>query len=364
MSDIRIDRAFLPEVAAVIGGGFGSEGKGLIVSRIFHQYQHHVRVGAANAGHTGYFPAGDEKRLKVLSQQLPMAAWMANEFNLFCYIGPGAVISKDILLREIAESRIEPRRLFIDQRAHVITEKQIEDEANSDLKERIGSTSTTAREGIGTATADRVMRSAECSLVHSLENRELHPYVADVPARLSAARSILLEGTQGSGLSLTTGFFPYTTSRNTTAAGLLADSGVAPMRLQRCIGVFRTFPIRVAGNSGPFYPDSECTSFEDIGVSPEFTTVTKLRRRIATWSDLQLREAVRINGFSELAITFMDYVSPNIAGVDASLAEDDMAADPKYDEVIEFLDNVYAELPNGVDVTYLGTGPDSVIHLD
>ena len=332
-------------VVAVVGGQYGSEGKGLVVSKIHQHYDNHVRVGAANAGHTGWISGK-----KVVSQQLPMAAW--SDYEPDCFIGPGAVISLDILEREIDETGINSSRLHIDYRAHVITQDQIEREAQTDLAERIGSTSTIAREGIGTATSDRVMRSAGCLTVDDVP--DLAKYAADVPYILAQRESILLEGTQGTGLSLTTGQFPFTTSRNSTAAGLLADSGVAPDRLTRTIGVFRTYPIRVAGNSGPFYDDSVETSFEELGVDTERTTVTKLPRRIATWSNQQMEQAIAINGITHAYVTFMDYMIPDLFGKNDVLDIDES----EYDKLDLFIGRF---TKFGVQLMGFGTGPDSMV---
>ena len=335
-------------VVAIVGGQYGSEGKGLVVSKIWQHYRNHVRVGAANAGHTGWING-----TKLVSQQLPMAAWahMAG-VRTKCYIGPGAVISMDILMREIEETGINHEDLFIDYRAHVITEEQIECESLTDLAERIGSTSTIAREGIGTATADRVMRSADCMTVDDVP--DLARCAADVPLMLSMQDSILLEGTQGTGLSLTTGQFPFTTSRNTTATGLMADAGVPANRLSRSIGVFRTFPIRVAGNSGPFSPGSVEIDFDDLGVEPEKTTVTKLRRRIATWSDTQLNESAALNGLTHAYVTFMDYEIPSSFGKESI---DDLNA-----EDLDKFDLYYGRFARrGIQLMGYGTGPQSMI---
>jgi adenylosuccinate synthase len=335
-------------VVAIIGGQYGSEGKGLAVSKIWHYYRNHVRVGAANAGHTGWI---DNR--KLVSQQLPMAAWATSQ-KPNCYIGPGAVISLDILKREIEETGIESSRLFIDYRAHVITDDQIEREGRTDLADRIGSTSTIAREGIGTATSDRVMRSASCVTVD--EVAELAMYAADVPFLLSQEDSILLEGTQGTGLSLTTGQFPYTTSRNTTATGLMADAGVPANRLDRSIGVFRTYPIRVAGNSGPFFPDSHEIDFNDLGVEPERTTVTKLKRRVATWSHQQLEYSAMLNGMTHAYVTFLDYEIPALFGKDSfkELEPHDM------DKVDTFVGR-FSRL--GIELMGFGTGPQSLVPM-
>jgi len=338
-------------VVAVIGGQYGSEGKGLVVSKIWHLYRNHVRVGAANAGHTGWINGN-----KLVSQQLPMAAWAHKnaDSDVNCYVGPGAVISLDILKREIEETGIPSKNLFIDYRAHVITEDQIEREGRTDLADRIGSTSTIAREGIGTATSDRVMRSASCVTVD--EVADLAIYAADVPFLLNAEDSILLEGTQGTGLSLTTGQFPYTTSRNTTATGLMSDAGIPATRLERSIGVFRTFPIRVAGNSGPFFPDSMEIDFDDLGVEPERTTVTKLQRRIATWSAQQLEYSALLNGMTHAYVTFLDYEIPSLFGKESF---EDLDAND-HDKIDAFIGRFSRA---GIELMGFGTGPQSLIPL-
>lgn len=338
-------------VVAVIGGQYGSEGKGLVVSKIWHHYRNHVRVGAANAGHTGWINGN-----KLVSQQLPMAAWAHKDADsdVKCYVGPGAVISLDILRREIEETGIPSSNLFIDYRAHVITEDQIEREGRTDLADRIGSTSTIAREGIGTATSDRVMRSASCVTVD--EVAELATYAADVPYLLAQEDSILLEGTQGTGLSLTTGQFPYTTSRNTTATGLMADAGVPAIRLTRSIGVFRTYPIRVAGNSGPFFPDSQEIDFDDLGVEPEKTTVTKLKRRVATWSHQQLQYSAMLNGMTHAYVTFLDYEIPALFGKESFEDLDSY----EYDKIDTFVGR-FSRL--GVELMGFGTGPQSMVSM-
>lgn len=345
-------------VCAVVGGQFGSEGKGLIVSKIAGQYDHHVRVGAANAGHTLYDPTGE----KHVMQQIPCAAY-ANPLARL-YIGPGAIISLDILKKEIdllnywrRRKGIEQTDVFVDHRAHIIQPHHVELEQASGLAERIGSTSTIAREGIGAAQADRVMRGEHCVTAGECSwDPSDHVALTDVPAELAGVNGILLEGTQGTGLSLTTGDFPYVTSRNTTSAGLAAECGVAPSRLDRIILVCRTYPIRVAGNSGPFYDGSREIKWEDIGIDPESerTTVTKKIRRVATWSMKQVLEAIYLNGATEIAVTFADYIDPEIAGKSGSHYRWD---GPTW----KLLDTIKKETT--VPIRMLGTGPQSVINL-
>jgi hypothetical protein len=128
---------------------------------------------------------------------------------------------------------------------------------------------------------------------------------------LREAEHVIVEGAQGYGLSMYHGFYPYTTSRDVSVWQILADCGIPHDLLPTVmdlpditvIGTCRTYPIRVAnrfdthgtqvGYSGPCYDDQLEISFEEIGQKVELTTVTKLPRRIFTFSEKQITEAVR-----------------------------------------------------------------------
>lgn len=351
-------------VTAVVGGQYGSEGKGLIVGHVAHVYDVHVRVGAANAGHTFYV---DNEKFVV--QQLPCAAY-ANP-DAVCVIGPGAMINKQIFLDECEANTLwrdahghPDLVVMVDQQAHVIQPHHVREEAGGDLAQRIGSTSTIAREGIGSAQAAKVLRREDCLLAKDVltsgHGGGLVGEVCDTVQMLHDSRigglNILLEGTQGTGLSLTHGQFPYVTSRDTTASALAADCGFGPKHLDHVVLVCRTHPIRVAGNSGPFAPGSEEIGFERIGVSPEKTTVTKLKRRIATFSLEQVKRAALLNSATEIALTFCDYLAPSMYARERITLD---ASDQKRvaDLVFKIQD------ATGVPVTYLGTGPKNLVEL-
>ncbi len=308
------------KLIVVIGLQFGSEGKGAITDYYSPILSGGIRVGAANAGHTAYF-----KGKPYVMRQLP-AVWMNPVASLF--IGRSAIISLDVLLNEIEwVHALVPvkHRLYIDGDAFVTTEKAKALERNLTLESSISSTSSKANLGIGTTQALKVLRVD--GFVKAKDVPELKPYIRDTSVMiyqwLSEGQYLLLEGTQGHSLSIEFGLYPFVTSRDTTAANLASSVGLPLHRddvfRTHVIGVMRTFPIRVAGNSGPFYEDSKEVTWQYVSKFAsrqmtkrakirEFTSVTGAERRVATISLKQINEAIRINGVDEIAGTFLDYL--------------------------------------------------------
>ncbi|PIQ69414.1 MAG: hypothetical protein COS58_02455 [Candidatus Tagabacteria bacterium CG03_land_8_20_14_0_80_41_22] len=340
-------------ITIIVGMQYGSEGKGAITSYLAPGCSLGVRTGAANAGHTIYYEGQ-----KFIMRQIP-SVWVNPYAKLV--IGVGAIISPDILSEEIeCTDRILPvkNRIFIDYRAHVISRKQIRAEQRTDLAQRIGSTSATSGEGIGTATADKVLRKKSC--VQAKDMEWMKPYLCDtvemVNKYLECEHPIILEGTQGFGLSLEHGNFPYITSRDTSAVALAASIGVSPHYFDvQVIGVVRSYPIRVAGNSGSFGEDSEEITWDKLtkfaGADQpiiEMTSVTGKVRRVATFSEVDFTRACQVNRPTEIALTFADYLDWRIH---------------EKDEVSRTVESFISDLENLYDapVMLVKTGPETVI---
>ena len=154
---------------------------------------------------------------------------------------------------------------------------------------------------------------------------ELAPYIRDSTSVLERARAsggrIFIEGTQGTGLSILHGSFPHVTSRDTTVSTLLAEVGVPPQLLRRVIVAFRTYPIRVGGESGPMGREITWDMVArrsglpaDILKGTERGSVSGNPRRVAEFSWSQLRHSARINGATDLALTFADYIDARNRG--------------------------------------------------
>jgi adenylosuccinate synthase len=299
-------------VDVLVGGEYGSEGKGHIASYLAREYDILLRVGGPNAGHTVY-----ERPSPYTFHHLPSGT-RVSEAKLA--LGPGAVISVPVLQKEISECRVRGDRLFIDPQAMIIEPTDVRFEVRT-LAQSIGSTA----QGVGAATARKILRNATGAPVRLARDiSELKPYLRGTRALLDEAFSkgqhILLEGTQGTALSLHHGFYPHVTSRDTTVSGCLAEAGIAPSRVRRIIMTCRTYPIRVqnphGGTSGRIGREltwQEISRRSGIAIDQlrraEKTSTTGRKRRVAEFDWALLRMAASLNGPTDIALTFADYLS-------------------------------------------------------
>lgn len=295
----------------VVGGQFGSEGKGKISAFITQQEQIDicVRCGGPNSGHSFV----DENGIYQTLRQLP-TGFIRQQTRLL--LPAGALIDIEILRSEIERFKLSPARLGIDVNCMVIEQQDQETEARLHMQERLSSTLT----GVGSAVARRALRTPDVRLIQDVftENRWLKEYVVNVSDEVNVAldkqRKVLIEGTQGSGLSVYhSKFYPKATSRDTNAAGFLSEVGVSPLRVTEIVLVFRTFPIRVAGNqAGPLFHEISWEEIQQKSGYPtplhEYTTVTRKLRRVGKFDFEQASQSVRLNRPTRLALNFMDYL--------------------------------------------------------
>jgi adenylosuccinate synthase len=324
---------------AVIGAQFGSEGKGKIVRYLSQGASWVVRTGGPNAGHT--FDYGGQLHSV---RMLPCGVC---ERSTRLAIAAGAVIDVPTLLKEVAHWQVDERRLTVDEQAVVITDDCVRAEA--DLIRRIGSTG----QGVGAATAAKVLRSEGTRIARDVE--VLSPFVTKVAPKLWEAldkrERVILEGTQGHGLSLHHGTYPYVTSRDTGAAALCSDSGLSPFDLDCVVLVLRPRPIRTGGQTGPLPNEVswEVISTEAQWPGPllEKSTVTLRTRRVARFDLNLVMLAIRTNKPTYLALNFADYLDYRNHGRTRYQDLTDGAR-----RFIEWLEN-----ETGVRVGLIGTGP-------
>ena len=311
-------------VSVVVGGQFGSEGKGKValeIARRSYEPVAVVRVGGPNSGHTAYDRAGRKRVLR----QLP-AGCIDRDVDVV--LPAGSYIDVDVLRSEIEELDYPRDRIRISGHARIITDQHKQWEAEAGLAGAIGSTGS----GVGAAVMASVARGAGNFDLDSFEaayHADLEPFICDTSdhlrRRLSAGHRVIVEGTQGFGLSLMEGgYWPKVTSRSTTASGALAEAGLSPVDVDDVTMVIRTFPIRVAGDSGPLVDE---TTWEKIAAKVgrdedlrEYTTVTNRLRRVGHFDPVLVRRALAVNHPTRLVLNHLDYVGTH-DDLDASRSE-------------------------------------------
>jgi adenylosuccinate synthase len=309
---------------------YGSTGKGALAHLLGEQLQPDVAMTAwgPNAGHTAINAAGHKFVHTMLANSLVCHSVCTQ------LIGPGSVVNLDSLLAEAkaARSYLAGKRIVIHPNACILQPRHAEAEK---VLARIGST----MKGTSAATIDKIWRDpyksplardAPMALYRDIQKAlamiDVQFCVSEqlYNSEVATARHILIEGAQGFSLGSHTKFWPHTTSRDVSVTQLLADCRIPfdTARGATVWGTMRTFPIRVAnrydaadgslvGTSGACYDDQTELDWQaDLGREPELTTVTRLPRRVFTFSAQQAREAAWICSPNHLVLTFADYVAP------------------------------------------------------
>lgn len=269
----------------IVGGQYGSEGKGK-TALYFAKIQNAdvvVRSGGTNSGHTVE---------GLVFNNFPGAS-LSGAISI---ISAGSFIDPVQVLQEIKNI---PGKVFIDPKAVIISYNN-KDTENSRLQ-NISSTCS----GSGAALIDKIWRTSK--IIFAEEIKELKPYIADTIDIMYSAKRLIIEGTQGFGLSLHhSPHYPYVTSRDTTAASYLSEIGISPLIVDTIVLVCRTKAIRVAGTSGPL---EEETSWKDLNLKEEYTTVTKKIRRVGGFQKDLVDRAIMINQPTHLVLNHCDYIS-------------------------------------------------------
>ena len=336
------------KVTVVVGAQWGDEGKGKITDYFAKQADYVVRYhGGNNAGHT-VIVDGSEYKLHLI----PSGVLYDHPVSV---IGNGVVIDPKALLKEIDylnNKDIKPQ-LHISDRAHVIMpyHKQM-DAALTNHQGKLAAGST--MRGIAPVYADKMFRHGiriidlvdtdilneklkkayqfNSNLINAISDqvikedeksifneyieygKQLSPYIKDVSLELYHAqqngKAILFEGAQGISLDVDHGIYPYTTSSNSIAGNIATGTGVSFRDINRIIGVTKAYISRVG--IGPLPTELPVEQGDYLRKKgKEYGTTTGRPRRVG-WLDLvQVRQAVRVNGLTEIALTKLDILSDN-----------------------------------------------------
>jgi adenylosuccinate synthase len=327
----------------VVGGQYGSEGKGKVVALTAGLVSEPwvVRCGGPNSGHTVYI-AGQPRVLR----QVPSAAGMSNALLL---LSAGCAIDEALLLQELDQMSVPRERIVVDPRAVLIA--AIDREQERGLITRIASTGS----GTGSALSRRMARAEDVRLAAESEKLQTRARVQSVApllhGHLAKGGEVIIEGTQGFGLSLLHGpHYPHVTSRDTTAAAFASEVGLSPRHVDRVILVVRTYPIRVGGESGPLRGEMTWQDVQRLSGAPEaypeYTSVTHRLRRVGTFDLLSVKIACAYNCPTELAVMGLDRLDYSNHRIDSA-----SGLTPKAKEFLRTL-----ELQTTTPVGWIGTG--------
>ncbi len=319
-------------VDVIIGAQGGDEGKGLISAflSLNGDYSVIVRDCSPQAGHSNII---NEKRVGLA--HLP--AGVINP-KMRLLLGGGSLISVEKLLKEIEETGMNPEMLGIDPRATIVTkEHQLEERANENLMKGSGSVGT----GAGIARKDKLMRSPK--VIFAKHIFELQEYLVDtreeIYKTICRGEKVLLEGDHGAKLDLTWGDWNVVTSKNTNACQFLSDCFIGPKYVRDVIMVMKPYTTMVA-QSGiqkleKIIDDDALVDWAHSS-GGEIGTVSKRSRNLGEIEWDKLRQVVKYNGVTEIAITHMDF--PRFNGA----TEDKLTKEAK-----EFLEEVKKRLCSG-----------------
>ena len=319
----------------IVGGFWGDEGKGKIISYLAlkDKVDFCVRTGSVNAAHT-IWHQGKRYALHMVP------GGFVNE-NCRLLIASGANVHVGQFLKEVEETNVK-KRIGVDNQASIIEEKHsTQDKTNAHLK-GIGTTGW----GVGPAIEERVRRTARLAR----DVPELKPYLADVSAEINEGikmkKTVLLEGTQGVFLSLFHGTYPYVTGRDTSASAVCSEVGVGPTSINDVLLVLKSFMTRVGAGPLP----GEITKEEAMKRGWfETASGTGRDRRAAPFSFELAKRSVMINGATEIALTKLDAIFPEVKGA--------RNFEKLPEEAKQFV--VKVEKETGIRVNLIGTGPDA-----
>lgn len=272
-------------IVLVMGGQFGSEGKGEVCSWLAatETFDLIIRLASPNSGHTFTYNS-----VSYIMRQLP-ATWKSQDTTI--YLPSGSIINSEVLEseRNLLLSNNYKSDIVISPYATLVN--------RNDIGTSMCSTGTT-REGVGETRAKRSLRQAV--QIGGYESKKINKILGNPDSK------ILVESSQGYGLSLHSHFYPFVTSIDINPYQILSDSDIPyGIHKVKIYMVIRTFPIRIAGNSGVL---EEEISWEDIGIVPELTSVTKLERRIGLFDCKQVSEAASRCRPDKLILTHLDYI--------------------------------------------------------
>ena len=329
------------------GGFWGDEGKGKIVSYLSSTDKPDAaaRAGVGPNAEHGFTFRGKRYDLRQIT-----CAFVCETAKLF--IGAGVLVNPKMFIEEVEKTKTRGR-IWIDKKCGIIEERHIKAEHSS---EYCTSKLKTMGMGCGPANADRANRILK--IAEQID--ELEPFLANVSDELNdvldRGESVLIEGSQGYGLSLFHGTYPYVTSKDTTASTLAADVGIGPLKVNDIIVAFKSYVTRAS--PGPLANEYSSEEIKQLGLEEAETAIVYDKsagiRRVGRFDFEMAKRVLRMNSATQIALTCIDKIYPECRGVKRY---EELSAQAK-----DFISNIETRLK--VPVTLISTGPATLETID
>lgn len=351
----------------VVDGMFGSCGKGHLAAQLSKRAENPlvIRTGGPNAGHTVVREDGITFKLRCL----PTA--VVTNPDAVLALAAGSVIDPIILKAEL--DLFPDAKIWIDPAATILEPHHIEAERDTHPT-AMGSflQGWSTQKGIGAARIERLARRGKIardwdwSGLGNVGVSQVELMVRD----WVFDSDVIIETAQGYGLGLHTDYYPKTTSSDCRAIDALADVGFSPWSLPRdepapqVWVALRPYPIRVAGQSGPLFNE---TTWEELGLPPERTTVTNKIRRVGHWDSYLVDNAIHANGGPadnvHAVLMMADQVVPELAGMTSAHQIADLVTEHKHQAWDQYYMWVRRVEVAGAKLQAIGTGPDTMVFM-
>lgn len=312
-------------VTIIVGGQYGSEGKGKVAHWVGMNYGCDYAVKTGTNNHDNVALINPDFKFKMFSSAV-------NENNTTTYVFPaGCLIEKNSFFEEVKKRGLTKERLVVDPYAKIINKETFKDDPGTRI---------------------------------AMAFPEFEEFLGDTKLILGKAvdedKDIVIEGSQGYGLSpVHSEEPPWGVLRDTTAAGVLSEVGLSPLDVDNIILVIRSYPVltwehalQQMKNEIDWNAIAErCESVEPVQEDGVVGVTALQDSRVAEFDPEMVRKAILVNNPTHIALNHADYYDSSTKDTD-DLSEYQVE---KISEIEDFLD---------VKVDLIGNGSNNIIDYE
>ena len=311
-------------VTIIVGGQYGSEGKGKVAHWVGMNYGCDYAVKTGTNNHENAALNNPDFKFKMFSSAV-------NENNTTTYVFPaGCLIEKNSFFEEVKKKELTKERLIVDPYAKIIDKETFMNDPGSRI---------------------------------AMTFPEFEEFLGDTKLILGKAvdedKDIIIEGSQGYGLSpVHSEEAPWGVLRDTTAAGVLSEVGLSPLDVDNIVLVIRSYPVKTWEHSSQMKNEIDwniiaerCESVEPVQEEGVVGHTSLQDSRVAEFDPEMVRKAILVNNPTHIVLNHVDYY-------DSSTKDTDELSEHQVERISEIEDSL------DVKVDLIGNGPNNIIDYE